>query len=155
MNSFALLLSIASSLCFAASAQSITIAGIEFTAPIVIDIPAASDVFLETTEDLYIRSPVFVDSALLDAQLQVVLLDGLQSIVINPVSPCLSSCLLEPGLTLQQTDIVLNLLGPVGDLTVHANNIVVGSMPIPEPSTGVLLVFGLTLVARKCRRGVG
>jgi hypothetical protein len=155
MKPYALLLSIASSLCFATGVQSITIAGIEFTDAVFIEIPAASNVFLETTEDLYIRSPIFVDSALLDAQFEVVLLDGLESIVINPISPCSSSCLLEPGLPLQETDIVLNLLGPVGDLAVHANNIVVGSMPIPEPSTGILFVFGVTLIAAKCRSGGG
>jgi hypothetical protein len=155
MKPYALVLSIASLLCFATGAQSITIAGIEFTDPLVIDIPAASNSFLETTEDLYILSPIFVDSALLDAQLEVVLLDGLESIVVNAVSPCSPSCSLEPDLPLQETDIVLNLLGPVGDLAVHANNIVVGSMSIPEPSTGILVVFGVALIAGKCRSGGG
>jgi len=152
MKPYAVSLLIGLSVCTSAPAHSITIAGIEFSNPLILDIPSGSNVFVETTEDIYIQTPIFADSAYLYAQQQIVFLGDGELFVANELSLCSLSCPLAPGLSLQEVDIVLNLLGPVGDVTVYANNIVAGSAPIPEAGTGILLLFGIVLFGAACRQ---
>ena len=46
----------------------------------------------------------------------------------------------------QLRNIVLNVLGPLGDVSLQASSIVVGNVIIPEPKTGFLVVLGLASI---------
>lgn len=130
-------------LLVASQTKATTISGIEFSSWTVIDAPGDVDLDLNTLGDLYVFVPngLFIDQAIFDAEFALVFQDAV-SVDLNDPLICDLGCELQSFP--EDGDIVLQILDPMGIVTLTAQNIVVSSQPIPEPSTLFLLAMGLS-----------
>jgi len=131
-------------------ASAVTIGGVEFTNWTSIEATPGANLELTTDGDIYVYAPgsIDFDNALLtafafnfvDAQLNV-----------NDPLICESGCSTDVyNLT---GDVVLSIFGVLGDLTLTTTaSMVFDKTVVPEPSTALLLVAGLTLVPGWGRR---
>ena len=141
------LLILSSFLCLGRSAEAITIEGVEFTDFLVFDAPIGGDLALSTSEDIYVFAPELILAGVFDltAGTEIILL---QSITADTISLCAPSAVCDIGPFTFDHDLVVNLLGPVGNFTLLAGtSIVVATQTIPEPTTALLLALGLGSIA--------
>jgi len=119
----------------------------EIEDPTVIDATAGTDLTLTTTGDVYVYIPsgFFYDQLTLNA-LTLILADG-GVLDLNDPPICAAGCVLESyDLT---GDVVLNVLDPLGTVSLASPNatILLTPVAIPEPGTALLLGTGLALLA--------
>ena len=129
--------------CLGRSAEAITIKGVEFTDFLTFEAPLSGDLMLSTSVDIYVFAPVPIIADVFDltAGIEIILF---QSLTADTVSFCAQSPACDTGPLTFDRDLVVILSGPVGEFTLLAGgSIVVAAEPIPEPSTALLLVFGL------------
>ena len=133
------------------AASAVTVSGVAFNDPEVIDAGAATDLALATTGDVYVFVPngLWVDTATLDA-IVAVIVDSGTTIDFNSPALCDTGCLVE---TYDLAgDVILNILGPIGDLLVQsAGTIILSPAVIPEPATALLLAGGMLALSLRRR----
>ena len=112
----------------------------------MIDVPGGVDLELSTLGNLYVFVPngLFIDQLTLDAEFAIIFEQGVRVDLNDPLA-CDLGC--EAWSYAEDGDIVLQMHGPMGSVTLNAQNIVVSSEPIPEPSTLCLLALGLSGLA--------
>ena len=130
----------------AGQTKATTISGVEFSSSTMMDVPGGVDLDLSTLGDLYVFVPngLFIDQLTLDAEFTIVFEPGV-SVNLNDPLVCDAGC--EFRSFAEAGDIALQLLDPMGSVTLSAQNIVVSIEPIPEPSTLCLLALGLSGLA--------
>jgi hypothetical protein len=145
-------------LLVAGQTKATTISGVEFSNWTMIDVPGGVDLDLSTLGNLYVFVPngLFIDQLTMDAEFSIVFEQGV-SVDLNDPVLCDVSC--EVRSFAEDRDIVLQMLDPMGSVTLSAQSIVVSSEPIPEPSTLCLLALGLSGLAFRrndapCRRTI-
>lgn len=142
-------------LCFALGfaagpSSALTIEGIEFTDWLTLDVGPGANVDVSTTANLYVYAPdgLMTDQFTLAAVDAVVIVPGI-AFATNVPTVCAIGCTVES--LVETRDVVLRVFGPLGQLDLSAQNIVVSTAPIPEPGAGVLLAFGIAGLARNAR----
>ena len=133
-------------LLVASPTEATTISGVEFSSWTAIDAPGGVDLDLNTLGDLYVFVPngLFFDQVTFEAEFAIVFQDGVS---VNQNDPLICDVGCELQSFAEGGDVVLQMLDPMGSLTLSAQNIVVSSEPIPEPSTLSLLALGLSGLA--------
>ena len=125
------------------AASAVTVSGVAFDDPAVINPTAETDLSLTTAGDVYIFVPngLRVDTATLDA-IVAVIMDSGTTIDFNLPPLCDTGCLLETYEVAD--DVILNILDPIGNLLVQsAGTIILSPTVIPEPATALLLGCGM------------
>lgn len=142
----------------AGQSKATTISGVEFSNWTEIDVPGGVDLDLSTLGNLYVFVPngLFIDQLTVDAEFNVVFEQG---VIVDLNDPVLCDVGCEVRSFAEGGDIVLQMLDPMGSVTLTAQNIIVSSDPIPEPSTLCLLALGLSGLAFRrhdapCRRAL-
>lgn len=138
------------SLLGAGQTKATTISGAEFSNWTMMDVPGGVDLDLSSLGDLYVFVPngLFIDQLIMNAEFVIVFENGV-SVSLNDPLLCDVGC--EFQSFAEEGDIVLQVLDPMGSVTLSAQNIVVSIEPIPEPSPLCLLALGLSGLA--LRRG--
>jgi hypothetical protein len=133
-------------LLVASQTKATTISSVVFSNWTMIDVLGGVDLDLSTLGNLYVFVPngLFIDQLTLDAEFAIVFEDGV-SVDLNDPLACDLGC--EVRSHAEDRDIVLQMLDPMGSVTLSARNIVVASQPIPEPSTLCLVALGLSGLA--------
>ncbi len=133
-------------LLLAGQTKATTISGVEFSNWTMMDVPGGGDLDLSTLGDLYVFVPngLFIDQLNMNAEFTIVFENGV-SVNLNDPLLCDLGC--EFQSFAEAGDIALQILDPMGSVTLSAQNIVVSIEPIPEPSTFWLLALGLSGLA--------
>jgi hypothetical protein len=133
-------------LLVASQTKATTISGVDFSNWTMIDVPGDVDLELSTLGNLYVFVPngLFIDQLTLDAEFAIIFEQGVRVDLNDPLA-CDLGC--EVRSYAEDRDIVLQMLAPMGSVTLSAQNIVVSIQPIPEPSTLCLLALGLSGLA--------
>jgi hypothetical protein len=140
---------VSSFVCLGRPAEAITIEGVEFTDFLVFDAPPFGDLLLSTSEDIYVFAPDPIVAEVFDLTAGTdIIFSGSVMLTAETVSLCAQSEVCDTGPFTFGRDLVVNLPGPIGDLTLLAGgSIVVATQAIPEPSTALLLALGLGSIA--------
>jgi hypothetical protein len=135
------------------AASAITVNGVDFDSPLVIDIGPATHLEVTTTEDVYVYVPngLFVDSLALTAF--QAFFDADTTVDVNDPLLCASGCPLEfYDLT---EDVLLRIFDPIGDFAITSSGtVIVSGAPIPEPASYLLVAAGLACLGVR-QKGVG
>jgi hypothetical protein len=130
----------------AGQTKATTISGAEFSNWTMTDVPGGVDLELSTLGNLYVFVPngLFIDQLSVNAEFTIVFENG---VMVDLNDPLLCDFGCEFQSFAEEGDIVLQMLDPMGSVTLSAQNIVVSIEPIPEPSTLCLLALGLSGLA--------
>ena len=133
-------------LLVASQTKATTTSGVDFLNWTMIDVPGGVDLELSTLGNLYVFVPngLFIDQLTVDAEFAIIFEQGVRVDLNDPLA-CDLGC--EVQSYAEDRDIVLQMLDPMGSVTLSAQNIVVSIQPIPEPSTLCLLALGLSGLA--------
>ncbi len=131
------------------AAHSLTFLGLELTDWQTLNVASGTSLTISTSEDIYVFGPngFFGDNMDLRGGVgsSIAVQSGVSIVVQDTISFCISPvpCGASPPYDLA-TDLVINVLDPFVDLTISAGgDMVIGTTPIPEPSTALLLTLGL------------
>ena len=127
----------------AGTARAFSVAGVDFSDFLVFQVPAAGNLTLSTSQDVYVYAPDAIVADVLDLTAGGIL-QVFQSITANTLSFCANGvCDTSPPYDYDR-DVVVAFSGPIGNVTLlAAGTIVVDSTAIPEPATGLLLALGV------------
>lgn len=130
------------------SASALRIGGVDFSNWEPLDIVGGVHLSVETSRNLLLLVPVGLlsDRLTLVAEDRISLESGVH-LDSNDPSPCHAGCDLVS--IHEDLDLVVRILGPLGDVRLSGQNIVATVEPIPEPGTLGLLAVGL--MALSCR----
>ena len=137
-------------------AHSIFFQGLELTDWQTVNLASGASLTISTSEDVYVFGPngLIGDNADFRAGIGINVLAGVNFNIQNALSFCVSPvpCGAFPPYDLA-TDLVINILDPFIDLTISGGgSMVIGTTPVPEPSSGLLLLAGVAGIARRVRR---
>ena len=131
------------------AAHSLAFLGLELTDWQTLNVASGTSLTISTPEDIYLFGPngFFGDNMDLRGGVgsSITVQSGVSVVVQDTFSLCISPvpCGASQPYDLA-TDLVINVLDPFVDLTISAGgDMVIGTTPIPEPSTTLLLTLGL------------
>lgn len=128
-----------------------SVAGVEISDFMVIDLGASSNLSLSTTGDIYLLAPLGLSASAVSLIADRIIVSDLPMNVSGTFSLCDTAHCAPPPPSYFQ-DVVIRVNGLVGVLDLASNeSIVVDTVPIPEPTTATLLLGGILLLARERR----
>ena len=147
---YRVLLALAASFAAVSPASAVTIWGVEFTDWTTIEATPGTNLEVSTDEDVYIFAPdsIYFDTFDLTAIRNIFIFADLHQ---NDPLLCATGCTTEIYDLIG--DVIISISGPLGSVTINTPRAAVfNNVPIPEPSTALLLATGLSLIALQRRR---
>ena len=147
LRSFASGVLLLACLVFARPSYGFSVAGVEFSDFVVFDLDASSSLSLATTGDIYLLAPLGLSASAVSLIAAGSMIFEVPINVSGALSLCDTVHCVPPPPSLFQ-DVVIRVNGLVGDLDLASSgSIVVGAVPVPEPTTLALLSGGILLLA--------
>jgi hypothetical protein len=126
----------------------LSVAGVEISDFVVIDLDTGSNLSLSTTGDIYLLAPLGLSASAVSLIADRIMVSDLPINVSGEFSICDTAHCDLPTPSFFQ-DVVIRVNGLAGNLDLASGgSIVVDTVPIPEPTTATLLLGGLLLLAR-------
>ncbi len=147
---YRVLLALAASFAAVSPASAVTMWGVEFTDWTTVEATPGINLEVSTDHDVYIFAPdgIYFDTFDLSASESISVFADLNQ---NDPFLCATGCTTE--VYELSADTVISISGPLGAVTINTPRAaVINTVPIPEPSTALLLAIGLPLIALKRRR---